>query len=231
MAVRTVFLPAESMQVGVREINVNFTWYPGMAVSQAQKSILSLHQNAAEKGICNILEISSKSPDELGVALSAFNLKITTKKHGRIFSVESAFQGSKVFECGGPFIDLFEATSREAKRDVRLKQSGNLTGFSFYGMSFPLVPRTFFYDWIYCNALVQNESLIASLFDYDGFTDIVFNPEKSINCQAYSAALFVSLCRSGLLNEAMSSPEIFLDLVGREYKERSFNSKAQASLI
>lgn len=37
------------------------------------------------------------------------------------------------------------------------------------------------------------------LLEYDGFTDIEFNPQKSLNCQAKAAALYVSLCRNGLL--------------------------------
>ncbi|TOQ17962.1 DarT1-associated NADAR antitoxin family protein, partial [Vibrio parahaemolyticus] len=82
-----------------------------------QKSIQSLHQEAKVYGYNDLLEISSKSEVELGVSLSAFNLKITTKKHQRSFSVESAFQGSKVFERGGPYTDLFLADSLSAKRD------------------------------------------------------------------------------------------------------------------
>lgn len=63
-----------------------------------------------------ILEISSKSLTSLGVELSAFNLKIITKKLQKSFSVECAFQASKVFENGGPFIDLLDKTSIEAKK-------------------------------------------------------------------------------------------------------------------
>ena len=32
----------------------------------------------------------------------------------------------------------------------------------------------------------------------DGFTDIAFNPKKSLNCQARSAALYVALARDGI---------------------------------
>ena len=35
---------------------------------------------------------------------------------------------------------------------------------------------------------------------YDGFTDIVYNPNKSVGCQARSAALYVGLTRAGLLD-------------------------------
>ena len=67
------------------------------------KSVDSLHAAALKlPGISRVLEVSSKSREELGVALSAFNLTFTTLKHNRTFSVECAYQGSKVFERGGP---------------------------------------------------------------------------------------------------------------------------------
>ena len=119
------------------KINVNFQFYSGFSVSQKQKSIKSLHEQYNKlysKG--NVLEISSKSLSDLGVSLSAFNLNIKTSK--RIFSVESAFQGSKVFEHGGPYIDLFDKNSKEAKKDPRLKESGKLVSFCYLGRKYPL---------------------------------------------------------------------------------------------
>lgn len=82
-------------------------------MTQKQKSILSLHKNFLEKyPQRRILEISTKSNNELGVKLSAFNLMIHTNE--RAFSVESAFQSSKVFENGGPYTDLLNKSSKEA---------------------------------------------------------------------------------------------------------------------
>ena len=69
------------------ETAVEFTWFAGMAISQKQKSIQSLHEAAKRRlGDVPILEISSKSPDPLGVRLSAFNL--TFPLVGRNVSVE-----------------------------------------------------------------------------------------------------------------------------------------------
>lgn len=155
-----------------------------------------------------MLEISSKSNIELGVALSAFNLKIKTK-NDKEFSVETAFQASKVFEFGGPFIDLYDKSSKEAKKDPRLKISGRLLCFQYFGRKWDLEPKTFFYDWLYTNALSLNTDLSREVVNYDAFTDIEFNPDKSINCQAKSVALFVSLKKLGLLEEALSSIEKF----------------------
>ncbi len=215
MAERPIFIPATEGSALVITKSVTFQWFPGMAVSQKQKSIDSLHAAAVKvPGIGKTLEVSSKSPDSLGVALSAFNLSITTIKHNRTFSVECGYQGSKVFEHGGPYSDIFGLTSREAKKDERLQESGHLIGFRFYGIDWGLEPLTAFYDWLYINALKRQPALADQLLDYSAFTDIEFNPARSVNCQAYSVALFVSMLRRGVLDDAMASKEHFLRTVG-----------------
>jgi hypothetical protein len=230
MAIRPVFVPRKDGKLGVNIFEVEFKWFPGMAKSQSQKSIDSLHKEAEKRGIKPILEISTKSKDDLGIKTSAFNLIITTKIYKDSFSVENAFQSSKVFQYGGPYEDLLFKTSKEAKKDIRLKKSGRLLKFQFYKKDFPLQPRTFFYDWLYINALEQNKNLAHSLLDFSGFTDIVFNPKKSINCQAFSAALYVSLCSSSLLGESLESPELFLKTIGELYEQRDYKTISQSSL-
>lgn len=215
MAQRPVFMPATEGSALVRTKYAEFKWSPGMAASQKQKSVDSLHAAAVELlGINKVLEVSSKSREDLGVALSAFNLTFTTVKHSRTFSVECAYQGSKVFEHGGPYVDILGMTSLEAKRDERLRSSGRLTGFRFFGTDWGLEPQTAFYDWLYINALKKLPSVMEQLLTYSAFTDIEFNPERSINCQAYSVALFLSLYQRSLLDEATSSKEAFLRTVG-----------------
>jgi len=231
MAVRPVFVLNLSPFPCVDEISVDFKWFPGMSASQKRKSITSLHAAANSLGIGPLLEISSKSETELGEQLSAFNLNIVTKKKGRVFSVETAFQGSKVFERGGPYTDLLAGTSRAAKKDIRLRESGNLVGFKFFGAEFPLTPRTFFYDWLYINALSKNADLGDQLLHYSGFTDIEFNPKRSINCQAYSAALFVLLNKTEKLNDALATPAQFLQILGNEYTRKANGIQVQDSLV
>ncbi len=231
MASRPVYIPKSKGVIGVTEKLIEFKWFPGMAVVQKQKSIDSLHEAAINSGISSLLEISSKSKSELGVNLSAFNLNIKTKKNKNIFSVETAFQGSKVFEKGGPYTDLLEGTSRDAKKDIRLKESGNLIGFRFFGKDFPLKPRTFFYDWLYINALNKDEYLREEVLNYNAFTDIEFNPKKSINCQAYSVALFISLEKSGLLKDALTTPDDFLEVAKNEYSEGTSTQAVQGVLV
>lgn len=224
MATRPVFVSEITKDSFINEVNVEFQWFPGMAVTQKQKSIRSLHNSADNQGLSPILEISSKSENPLGVKLSAFNLKL------RIFedistTVETAYQGSKVFKDGGPFIDLYYKNSREAKKDERLFESGNLIGFELEGVRWGLHPETSFYDWLYINALTQNEELSEEIIRYKSFTDIEYNPKKQVSCQARSAAYFVSLYKLNLLNDFLKSKEDFLRL----YKKPP-NTKEQFKL-
>ena len=202
MAKRPIFTPNLNGSPYVDAIDIEFKWHPGFAKSQLQKSIASLHAAAKQVNkISPILEISSKSTSRLGVSLSAFNLSLKTLK-GQTMSVECAYQGSKVFENGGPYHDLYYGSSRAAKTDERLGNSGELIAFNFCGVDFPTEPKTAFYDWLYITALSQQETdIIRELEVFQGFSDIVFNPDRSINCQARAAALFVSLSKNGLIDE------------------------------
>lgn len=215
MAKRPVFVPHLQRFPFVEEVEIEFTWFPGFSKSQAQKSIASLHAEAAERGLSPILEISSKSTEPLGNELSAFHLMLNCAGNRRM-SVECAFQGSKVFEDGGPYTDLYTVTSREARTDARLRSSGNLIAFRLLGEDFPATPVTAFYDWLYLSALRQNPALSAALFNYRAFSDIAFNPERSVNCQARSAALAVSLAHTAELDRAVADKAYYLRLMTGE---------------
>lgn len=214
MAQRPVFIPHLEGKRLVETRMVEFAWSPGMAVSQKQKSIASLHEAAGKTlGLKAILEISTKSPDTLGVSLSAFSLMFRPAGGTKYYSLEAIFQSSKVFSHGGPYRDIRDMSARDAKQDPRLKSSGSLIGFNSNGLDWPLVPNTAFYDWLYLNVLQHQPELGGQLTQYDGFTDIEFNPEKSVNCQAYSAALYVALSARGLLDSALESQAHFLQQV------------------
>lgn len=213
MAQRPIFIPRISGPQLVEEAIVEFKWHAGMAASQKQKSVEELHHSAGE-ALClrNILEVSTKSKDSLGRALSAFNLELDAQL-GTHISVEVAYQASKVFDNGGPYIDILEKNSYEAKADVRLKTSGQLIRFSYRGDIWPLQPPTAFYDWLYIKALVANNALSCEVQEWDAFTDIEFNPKKSLNCQARSVALFCSVAKRGQLDAVLKCPVSFRDSV------------------
>ncbi|MFT4105507.1 MAG: hypothetical protein QM657_07070 [Lacrimispora sp.] len=222
MANRPVFAVSLDKRYCIRE-NVEFEFFSGFSDKQKKKSINSLHQAYLKKNTeKKILEISSKSEDDLGIKLSAFNLMIETK-NGKKFSVESAFQASKVFEKGGPYKDLLDVSSRAAKKDERLKNSGKIIAFRINGNIFSAEPKTYFYNWLYINALHLYDELTEQLLDYNAFTDIVFNPQKSINCQAEAAAIYVSLQKQGLLQEALKNKDTFLEIVYQSESNSSDN--------
>jgi hypothetical protein len=170
----------------------------------------------------SILEISTKSSHELGKALSAFNLTVIISPKEST-TVEGAYQGSKVFDDGGPYHDLFTATGKQIKKDSRLKSSGNLVAFEINKIRWPLEPVTVFYDWLYLSALCQNKNLADQLLDFQGFTDIEFNPAKSINCQAHSAALYVALSQRKLLTQAVADKNSFLAMMNHYHRSKATN--------
>ena len=81
--------------------------------------------------------------------------------------IECIYQSSKVFENGGPYRDLLNMKPKDAKRDERLQNSALQT--------------------------FDKETLKNGLAEYEWFTDIEFNPKKSVNTQARSAAILKAL--------------------------------------
>jgi hypothetical protein len=230
MAERPVFVPVPEDPELVKELYFHLTWHPGFAPVQKQKNVASLHAAAATAGYAPLLEVSSKSTEKVGQHLSAFHLQVRGR-HGEM-PLECAFQGSKVFERGGPFTDLYGADVREAKRDPRLRESGRLIAFDFQGTRFPLEPKTAFYDWLYINAIYPHREWLQRLNRYAGFTDIEFNPERSVNCQARSCALFVSLMAKGLLEAAVASPDAFIaTITEHSYRPRQIERDGQRALV
>src|ERR1700678_2234335 len=141
MAERPIFVPKLDAAGLVKEISCSLHWHSGFAPSQKKKNIAALHQAATLAGYSPVLEVSTKSDEKLGQHLSAFHLKVRSSEAGNI-PLECAFQGSKVFERGGPYTDLYHAEVRSAKKDLRLQNSGRLVAFKFEDTSFPLEPKS-----------------------------------------------------------------------------------------
>jgi len=232
MAERPIFVPAPESAELVKELPMQIVWNPGFASAQKKKNIMALHAAAAKAGYSPLLEISTKSDEAVGRHLSAFNLKVHHDHLGSM-PLEAAFQGSKVFERGGPYTDLYIVRDvRDAKRDARLKASGPLIGFKLADLWFPLEPKTAFYDWLYVTSLYDHrEWLRTHIFHYAGFTDIEFDPERAINCQARSCALLIALIKNESLDEAVSSPEAFIRLLSsRAYQPQLARHTSQETI-
>ena len=230
MAVRPVYFAVETSEDHdslVIARNIEFKWHSGLAKTQKQKNIRELHtqiKNNPQYTQRKILEISSKSEEVLGVQLSAFNLMLNHK--GKLISVESAFQASKVFRQGGPYYDLVSKPSIEAKKDPRLKSSGDVIKFVFEETEWDTEPKTLFYDWLYIRALRQNPTYANQIVEYNAFTDIEFNPDKSFNCQARSAALYITLYLQNQLEDVMVSPEAYVHFIkGNKVNKQTYHQQ------
>ena len=213
MAQRIVFIVENHT---IKEEIVEFKYYSGFSFSQKQKSIQSLHNEIKKKHDECILEISSKSLNELGKKLSAFNLMVNF--YGITVSLENVYQASKVFENGGPYIDLLYVSPLEAKKDARIRNSGNLVSFMVRNKKYPIEPKTLFYDWIYCRALSHYPEYIHELKKYTIFTDIEYNYKNSINSQARAVAIFIFMLRKNVLESALKNIDIFSKFVYSIYK-------------
>ncbi len=197
----------------IEEKTVEYTFKAGFAIKNKQENIKNIHKEIFKKEKENkILEVSSKSLDKLGVDLSAFNLSIETKKHKKL-SVETIFQASKVFENGKQYKDLLDKTSREAKKDERLRNSGKIIEFCYNNQNWKTEPKTLFYDWLYINSLYYNIKNLniskENILKYKVFTDVEFNHKKSINCQARAIALYVLMEKNNILEECLNDKDMF----------------------
>ena len=209
MARRPVFVPEPDGHGLVRETLVEFEWHPGFSVAQKQRSIRALHDAVRHSPQHQrILEVSTKGEEPLGRQLSAFELQKTLPDDGFRTCLEAAFQASKVFLDGDQSTQLSELyrnrDARDVKRIMRPWQSIPLTHFRFGTEEWPLEPKSAFYDWLYVRALCEHErsdEIQREIAQYDGFTDIEFNPRKSFNCQARSCALFVALTKRSALDK------------------------------
>ena len=143
MALRPVFVTDD--QFYVKAISTEFRFFNGFSKTQKQRCVDSLHEAFREDyPEARVLEVSRYSKDELGIALSAFNLLISLGDGTKV-PVETAFQAGKIFESGGPYKDLLHVSPKMAKTDSRLKESGRVTGFEFEGHAFPTEPKTLFF--------------------------------------------------------------------------------------
>lgn len=183
---------------------VSFTYVKGMAFSQKCKNVLSFHSSIQSQfPNAKIIEISTKSNNPVGVALSAFNLTLDG------YPVECIYHASKVFEDGRSFEFVKDYLPRDAKRYIRDNSQGALQCYRYKGREISLETKTLFYDYIYIKALMQHPEISLFLLDYDLFTDIEFNEKKGLNCQARSCAIYSYMLRTGTVEKYMSSIEEF----------------------
>ena len=104
-------------------------------------------------------------------------------------------------------------SGRDVKRYMRQFSTEQLTAFRFDGRDWGLTPRTAFYDWLYLRALRaladRDRTIDATLGEFEAFTDIEFNPDKSLNCQARSCACTLRCSRTvGFARRSPTPPNL-----------------------
>ena len=207
MSERSVFV-SKSVYPFFEEVHVNMDWFGGFAMSQKRKSQISLHLNFLTRyPEHKILEISSASLYSLGAKLSAMNLSKRTLRG--CSCVESVFQSSRIYSDGtrsiGPFPEFLFLPGKECKKRVKeLSEGMHSNQYCFDGMTFfaPSHHISQFYDYIYLNALLEEENLdVSNCLLQDGYCAFSDLATKSLNSQARSAAIFVGLMKAGLINE------------------------------
>ena len=213
MAKRPLFIPLDCTPY-VQSMSVEFQWHGGFARSQRIKCIQGMHQSIKKTGWPGeILEISSASEQTFGQQLSAMNLMVSLEHNGTIITqcVETIYQSAKVFGNVGPHPEWLTLTGQETKKKVKevTKSHGAATAFEWNGRRWSGAAVESFYSWIYIQGLMQLENGLQQLSAFSGFTDVYFNPKKTVNCQARTAAQTVQLWKLGLLEDLMESPEAF----------------------
>lgn len=147
-----------------------------------------------------ILEVSSACQDYLGKGLSALTMTIMSPVG--ICSVESLYQGSKLFELGGPYTDLYLKKPYVARNDPRLKGSGRVIGYSYFNDYWPESPVIGLYTWLYFNAYRSlDPSLQFQIEQYSYYSDIFYNGNQQVNTPARSLAISIALCELGHWND------------------------------
>lgn len=213
--IRKIFVPTLSAPFrAVVEVNVN--GHVNARDPKAMQSYLEKLNHGLEaydrELTPDVLECSSASPQPIGKALSAFNMKLSSKS-GKIYTVESVYQGSKVFEGVGCHHDWYGLSPQAAKKAVRTCKGKNVIGFNFFGREMPAEPRNAFYNWLWLNTFVRadwskypHDDMFSKynecgqlLGKYGGFADIFF-AKNGVACQAEAAAIACGMNERGVLN-------------------------------
>ncbi len=199
-----------------------------MSAAQKKRSIAELHSEALLAGYENILEVSTKSEVQLGRRLSAFALDVELS--GVRTKIECLYQGSKVFQKGGPFVELIKMKPLDAKRYFKERDLGAITHFEFMSLKYDNWPHHAFYDWLFVRALSPHADFLRDKLSlFNAYSDIEFNPNRSINTQARSVAIIACLLKRPNFSGYVEDYNFFRDEI--EQNRNKFSSQIELGLI
>ncbi len=215
MANRPVFVCTDKFP-WFKKVDITFTWNSGFSLAQKQKNINAIHEGYVTRFPDSpILEVSDKCELELGKQLSMNSLTMKSPDE-QLFVVENLFYSAQVFEHGGPYLEFMTDSPQDWKTERRLRLSGPMIGYSLFDIDYPKHPQDIFFDYVYIRALMDNPDLADAIMDYEAFSDIEFNPERSLTCQARAAAMYVSLRKEDQLDQCVDFESFYVLLTNDE---------------
>ena len=121
----------------------------------------------------------------------------------------------------------------EAELEARDQE---LIGFEYLSETWPLDPPAALYDYIYLQAITQllsqHPEAGNELAVFEAFTDVEFNPKKSLSCQARTCSLFIGLGGLEPVRRLLADPSAFrAHLVKHEYGPKSPRSESVSSTL
>ena len=166
------------------------------------------HTAVATRPPGRVLEISSRSPQELGRDLSAMNLRAAGDPRRR--TVEAVYQAAKCYGTGGPDTAYCESGYAAKRRDRERRRAGPLAGFEHEGLRWKTHTGSAFYDWLWTRSALasRGEALVARLQEYDAFSDQFHRP-GAVACQAKAAAIAAGM-GIARLRAALEQPAAWL---------------------
>lgn len=206
MAVRKVYLSLAEFPYA-KEVPVTFPWSNGSKHQNIQAVLDTFHDVYPEMPVLEV-SLASAQPEGVGVAAMKLPLRLAD---GKELPVGVVYQGSKVFENGGPYTDLWQLSHQKVQKDPRLHQSGRCIGYRLEGMDYPAEPHPYaFFNWLYCRALAQDPDRGQELLRYGAFSDLDLGSAKTDrNSPARAAAVYGGLKAAGRL-DCLASYEAFV---------------------
>lgn len=206
MAVRKVYLSMAEFPYA-KEVPVTFPWSNGSKHQNIQAVLDTFHDVYPE---VPVLEVSLASAQPEGVGAAAMKLPLRLAD-GQELPVGVVYQGSRVFENGGPYTDLWQLSRQKVQKDPRLHQSGRCIGYRLEGTDYPAEPHPYaFFNWLYCRAVAQNPDRGQELLRYGAFSDLDLGSAKTDrNSPARAAAVYGGLKAAGRL-DCLASYEAFV---------------------
>ncbi len=207
MAVRKVYISLAAYPYA-KEISVTFPWSNKSKQQNVQAVLDSFHDVYPD---VSALEVSLAASRPEGIHAAAMKLPLHLDAMEQDVPVGIVYEASKVFENGGPYVDLLQCSRQKVQKDPRLQQSGKCIRYCLQGTEFSMEPHPYaFFNWLYGCALRQNPEKTDDILKYRAFSDLdLGSTKKDRNSPARAAAVYAGLAAAGKL-DCLDSYEAFV---------------------